>query len=338
MAKPAERIVLLRGRDLHELAMLLGDKIDDRLIAWGPDILTADKDAYDAFVKRYPKLAKIPMIGSIYSDAIDVEQLLALKPDLVVGDTFMVRRGYKSIDRIREAGLPLILTEMGTNPFEGPQKSLAVLAKALGKVEVAEGINAFLDEEIGKVFDRLPRTTQGPSIYIECGNRGVNEFGHTFGYDGENRIITWGAYMHRLHCENIALGVVPDMATLHPEQILKSDPDVIIVTGSCWTNVPDSMRLGFQTSPEFARARLIAFTERPGWAQLQSVRTKRIYGLYHGFCFHPTAFAALQQIAKWIYPQRFRDLDPDENLRRFYDQFVPVELTGVWMSSLEVDD
>lgn len=334
-AKPAERIVLVRGRDIHELVMLLGDEVEDKLVAWGPDIMTADKGCYDALLERYPKLADVPVLGSIYSDAVSVERVLSLEPDLVVVDTFMTDRGYKCVEKMKAVGLPVLFTQKGTDPIKGPRASLAVIGRAVGREDTAREINDFVSAEIEKVIGHVPDTLQGPAVYIECGNRGVEELGHTFGYDGNGRLVAWSAFLEQLHCQNIAKGVVRHMTPLHPEYVLKANPEVIVFTGAYWENRPGSMYLGFQIPKRVAESRLRAFTKRPGWEDLQAVQDNNVHAAFHGFCMHPDSFAALQQLAKWCYPDRFDDLHPEESLQEFYRRFMPMDTSGVWFMSLE---
>lgn len=337
LKEPAQRIVLVRGREIHQLALILGDEVEDKLIAWGPDLYTADRVAYDVYTDRYPRLKTIPKIGSIYADSIDVEYILSLQPDLVVVDLFMVRRGYRSIERMQRAGLPLLFTSNGEDPLRGPQASLRVLGSALGKRAWTEEIVTFMDNEIAKVYQRLPDRGQRPSVYMECGNLGVETFGHTFGYEGNQNLVTWGRYLDELRCHNIALGRVPDRGTLHPEFVLEANPDLICITGSSWQDASDSLSLGLRVSPQSARTELAAFAGRPGWSNLDAIGQNRLYGIFHGYPIHPTSFAAFQQLAKWFYPKEFADLDPVANMKAFYQRFSRVDCSGTWMIEVESD-
>ena len=334
MAGPAERIVLVRGREIHSLALLLGDSVEDKLIAWGPDIESADQESYRAFVERYPKLARIPKIGSIYSDSIDVEFLLTLQPDLVVVDNFMVRRGYRSIERMKNAGLPLIFTEFGMDPLSGPQDSIKMLGAAVGKGDVADEVVSFIQDQLSKVDDQIAKEQpprDGPTVYMECGNRGVSQFGHTYGYDERKQLITWGKYLNALRCRNIALGRVPDRTPIHPEYVLSSEPSMIVMTGSTWTNSDDCMLLGLNIDSQQAADRLHAFSTRPGWKELSAVKDRRLHAIYHNFCILPTSFVAYQQLAKWAYPNRFSDLNPEANMRTFHERFSRLDYKGTWV-------
>lgn len=334
LAAPAKRIVLAKGRDIHQLYMLLRDELDDRLAGWGKDIVTYDRGTYDALVERYPLLLNTPLTGSIYRDPV-VEQLMALEPDLVVIDTVTLKgAGRETVEQMESVGLPLLFIEMSTDPFEGPMDSLLVLGKAVGKENLAKQIKNFVDNEIRKVDARLSDSTQGPSVYIECAHLGVDKWGHTFGLDVNGRSPAWGAFLRRLHCNNIAEGVVPFKGQMHPEYLLKANPEHIVLTGSHWPNSYDSMELGLNTTSILAESRLRGFTERPGWEDLQAVQDNNVHAVFHGFCMHPDSFAALQQLAKWCYPDRFGDVHPEKSLQEFYRRFMPMDTSGVWFMSL----
>ncbi len=336
---PIERIVLVRGRDIYALGLLLGGEIEGKLVAWGPDLESCDNDAYRRFLASHPRLAEVPKLGSVYQDALSPEAVLALGPDLVIVDLFMADRGYRCVERMKQAGLPLVFLDFSRDPLSNPQRSLEVLGRALGKEDRARKINAFIDAELDKVLARLPERDDdsAPSIYVEAGYQGAAEYGPTYGYacDAQGRMTGWGAVLDRLGAKNIAGGVVPHRGPIHPEHLFKTDPDVIVITGACWSSPSDATRLGYYTEAGEARRRLAAFTARPGWKELSAVRSGRVYGLYHNFSMQMTDFVAVQQLARWLYPGRFDDLDPQSAHRDFHERFMPVEYGGVWTIGLE---
>jgi len=330
-----ERIALVRGRDIYELALLLGDEVESKVMAWGPDIRTADQDAYGLFTEHYPRLKNIPELGSIFQDAVSAEAMLALNPDLIVMDKMMLDRGYKCVERLESAGLPLIFLDMSSDPFSGPQQSLLLLGKVLGRQARAEEICAFVQKELNAVDLRLSTVrTPLPSVYLECGNTGVAAYGNTYGYDKTRTLASWGAVIKRARGENIAEAQVAAMAPISPEFLLSADPEVIVITGANWSACPDSLRLGCQATRNDAQHRLDGFVHRTGWNSLRAVRNRRIHGLFHGFCMHLHSFAALQQCAKWFYPEVFSDL-PEERLESFNRQFLPICKGGTWMINWE---
>ncbi|QDU60423.1 Periplasmic binding protein [Planctomycetes bacterium Pan216] len=336
LKQPIERIVLIRGRDIYELALLLGEEMRGKLVAWGPDLKAYDRDGYEMFVEAYPWLADVPNIGSIYRDATSVEQILDLNPDLVIVENFMRERSHDSIDRMERAGIPLLFLETANDPLVDPQRSLALLGRILDREDRSREINEFIEARLQEVYSKLDDIEEpSPSVYLEQGARGVATFGWTWTYDSQRRLSCWAAIVGRLPSRNIAVGVVPNLTPVHPEYLLAKDPQLIIFTGANWPTFPDTIRLGYTADPTDARSRLRAYLGRPGWRDLQSVRSGRVHAIFHGFCMHAFNFVALQQLAKWLYPATFADLAPRERLDEFHRRFLPYACQGTWMISLE---
>ncbi len=333
-----ERIVLIRSREIYGLSMLLGDEVESKIVGWGPDLQSVDKDAYEKFLQRYPRLAQVPVLGSVFNDAVSAEAVLALKPDLVVGDVFMIQRGYKCIEKLQQAGLPIVFLDQSSDPFSGPQRSIELLGRVLGKEARAKEIVDFVDGQLQTVLSRLDKLERGkPSVYIESGHLGPAGMGNSYGGDRNHKATAWGMVLERLPCRNIAAGIPAPMAPLHVEYVLKSDPDVIVITGAHWQG-PGAMRLGYDAQRRDARRLLEGFAARPGWDQLAAVKNRRVYAVFHGFVMHATHFAAVQQLAKWLYPQTFADVDPEAGLREFHKRFMPFPCSGTWMVGLDEKD
>ncbi len=335
LKKPAERIVLLRGRDLYELSMLIGTEITRKVIAMGPDLRQADAGAYNQFCKHLPKVKNIPELGSIYQDAIKAEQLLLMKPDLVVAETFMKERDYGCLKQIEALGLPIVYLDFSHDPFSSPQKSMTMLGKLLGKKKRAAEIVNFVNRELQKTFAVINKADSGPNCYVECANSALvpgNSYGE--GYNG--RTMSWGTFIKKAGLNNIA-GKIGLMTQLNQEVVLKQDPELILLSGAGWLKKNDSLLLGYGIAPDTAQRRLKLFTNRPGWKQLKAVKNGRIYGLFHGFCMHPDNFVALQQLVKWTYPKLGSKLEPEAAFNEFHRRFLPIPAEGVWMVKLEID-
>ncbi len=332
LKKDIQRIVLLRGRDVYELSALLGDELPSKIVAWGPDIKTADKDGYDKFVEKYPALKNMPETGDIFADAVNPEQILAFKPDLVVMDIFMIERGFKSVGKLQEIGLPLLFLDQSGDPLGSPQKSMTLLGKVLGKEERAQEIVKYADAQIETVVSRLNKLTiPKPSVYLESGDQGPAKFGSTYGsYGTPKKFSSWGEILNRLQVTNIAEGIISNMSQINPEMVLKANPDIIIITGQNWTG-SNSMRLGYFADATTSKILLDGFLNRPGWQTLSAVKNKRVYSIFHNFSMHIFDFAGLQALAKVCYPEDFKDLDPAKNLKEFHDKYLPISFSGVWL-------
>jgi len=46
-------------------------------------------------------------------------------------------------------------------------------------------------------------------------------------------------------------------------------------------------------------------------------------------------FYAYEFLAKTFHPDDYKDLDPDEDLKEFYDKFMPIDLEGTWSYKYE---
>lgn len=330
ISKGVERIVLPRSKDIYLLASLLGDALPDKLIAWGPDLLKDDTELYGRLLQRFPRLGQIPLTGSVYGDALNPEQIVALRPDLVVLDKFMLDHGYKYIERLEAAGLPIIFLDGSNDPLAGPQKGVGLLGEILGVSERAQAVVRFVDDQLSRVVSHIGASTETPpSVYLEQGYLGPSAYADTYG--GTDPLVgrtSWGVILHALKVRNIADGIVARQAPIHPEYLFRADPDIIVITGQNWSN-PGSMRLGCNVRAEDARRCLAGFLGRPGWDQISAVKNKRVYGVFHNTSAI-TVFAGIQALAKYCYPGLFEDLYPEENLREFHERFLPIGLGGTW--------
>ncbi|PQO33699.1 ABC transporter substrate-binding protein [Blastopirellula marina] len=338
IGQPVKRIVLMRSLCMYELATVLGDETAERLVGWDSSLQSGDHDAYEKFVKRFPSLANTTVLGDVLKDAVSAESVIALKPDLVILNTYMKQRNSKGLERLENAGVPILYLEFD-DPFRDPQRSIRLLGKVLGKEQRANEAAQWVDAQLAPVLAQQ-KTLAGkvPSLYMEAGTYGASKYGNTFGSNEQGKIANWASVMSQLRCHNIASGTVTGMyglGVIRPEYLLSENPDVVVFTGANWTAFPDSLRLGYYAEKEAAQSALHRFGQRSGWSDLRSVKKGQVYGIHTRFGSHITSFAAAQQLSKWLYPGEFSALDPEESLRQFHQKFLPIEFSGTWMVSWE---
>lgn len=323
------RIVLLWGRDIYELSALLGDETPQKLIGWG-DSRASEKDAYITFTQRYPQLKNVVLPAD--GGRLDPEYLVPLKPDIVIANnyqTFIMTHGSGIIDRYAKLGLPLFFVDMFSDPLTTPQESVLALGRALGKQQRAEQIVDFANNRIARIEHRLVRITgPEPSIYLEAGSTGAGVIGPS--YSGK---YVFGAILARCRCRSITDHSVAAFAPASMEYVVKANPDIIVITGLNWRPV-DGMQLGYCATQDEALRLLAGYARRTGWSGLKAYKSRRFFGLFHGFAFHIYGFAGLESLAKILYPDEFRDIDPVADLAAFHARFMPVKLTGVWIVRL----
>ena len=127
---------------------------------------------------------------------------------------------------------------------------------------------------------------------------------------------------------NLGSDFLPDYTgSINPEQVIASNPDVVVVTGSNWThseNAQGYVNVGPGTG-ETAGASVAALTElvaAPAFTGSKAVADGDVHAIWHQFYTSP--YVAVQQLAKWFHPELFADLDPDATFPDFHAKFLPV--------------
>ena len=336
LEKDIDRIVLVRSRDIFEVEALLGDEMPDKIVGWSDDLQTNDIDTYKKVTETFPQMKDLPSIGNNANDTISTEAVLALEPDLVLMNVSMKQGNFDYVEKLEDAGLPIVYLDSVSNPLSSPQESMKILGEVLGKEDKANEIVDFMDKQVDAVMSRINDIPENSvSTYIEIGNGGPSKIANTFGSSPEkpNKFTSWGVVLDALKVNNIAKGVSKS-APLNAEYILEQNPDTIVITGQGWDK-SGAMQMGYYATEEKSQELLQAFTTRTGWDTLKAVENKNVYSIYHGFPPHVFAFAGVQGLAKAFYPDTFTDLDPYANLKEFYDKFMPEKLSGEWFLKLQ---
>lgn len=122
------------------------------------------------------------------------------------------------------------------------------------------------------------------------------------------------------------------------ESIIAADPDVMLSTGANWAEARPEVTatsLGYDDSEAVNQERLQTLAARPGFSTLRAVAVEegRFHSIYHQFYNSPFHFVAIQQVAQWLYPEEFSDLDVEDTMLRNHDRFLPDDYEGqLWVS------
>ena len=137
--------------------------------------------------------------------------------------------------------------------------------------------------------------------------------------------------MRAAGANNIATGKVEAWGNLNPEYVIASAPDVIFLAGSYWPQESESGSYGIRHRSHGNQPPDRRLRDAPGWASLPAVKNGRMYALYHELAFGVFSFAAMEFIAKALYPDLFADVDPEGALRDYYAKYLPVAVEGSFM-------
>lgn len=269
-----------------------------------------------------PEMTTKPTVGK-YNE-IDYEKIIELRPDMVI--TGNPKKVNVSEEKLNPAGIPFVVL-----PFNNPkdfEKELKALASILGRDERAEEFlswrQGYLDQLLERVNAIKPEERQ--KVYGESN-------GHAFwaatNASGFHKAIAMAGG------DNIAANLVgqPYYVDVEPEWVLKENPDVVVIAATMADQVPGP-DLNYD-APTNATEGLVKYLEevrnRTGLKGTNAVKDGRVYLLY-GYCTEAVtrSFIGAYYMAKWFYPEQFKDIDPDAIHREYFEKWLGVPYKGIW--------
>jgi iron complex transport system substrate-binding protein len=337
--QPIERMILGEGRQLYALATMDRENPFKRVVGWRDDFKGVDPEGYDLYKAKFPEVEKLTLFGNPQTGGFSVEKAISLKPDLVFMNFELLKATTENglIRQLESLGVPVVFIDFREKPLENTTPSLRIMGKILQREDRAEAVIAFQEKESQIIYDRVAALT-GPrsTAFIERAAGG--------GFFAEDCCATWGneslgMLIERAGGTNIAASLLPGpTGTLNPEQVIVAKPDVYIITGSNWdiqTPSSKAATLGAGADPKKVADRMKGLAGRYGFANLPAMRTGRYHAVWHQFYNSPYMFVALQAFAKWMNPEAFKDVDPDDTFRRFHERFLPIEYRVGFFATLQ---
>jgi len=331
---PVQRVLLGEGRQLHLVAALDREAPLQRIVGWRDDLIKSDPDTYRTYLSRYPEIAKLPQFGGLNEGGFSIEKAIALRPDVVLLN-FEARRASEEtglVEKLAALGIPVVYIDFRYSPFQNTEPSMRLLGRLFGKSEVADELIAFRAAQIARVSERIAKAgdLSRPLVMIDRIPGYSDECCMSFGPENFGKMVEMAGG------RNLGSELLPGtFGTISPETIVARDPDVVIATGGNWDAfAPGGNWVGLGPGADLveARRKLANLAKRPAFINSRAVRSGRFHGIWHQFYNSPYQFVALQQIARWLHPELFADLDPDATLRELHERFLPVPFqTGYWV-------
>ena len=312
--------------NLEEYLAVTGEAGVDKLVGWSHKYWKGRRDdAYNAYTKALPTLESIPDVG--YNGDISIEAIISLQPDVVLASA--TGANYNALepafDLLHQAGIEVVFFNFHKQTIETHQQSIQLIGKVMGQEERAAELARLYEEQMNLVYDRLKDLADEdrPSVYMEF-SRGPSVIGNSWSEQ------MWGAQIRECGGVNIAAGQEGASVDVPAEQVLAANPDFIIMSGCLQSDDTDNVVMGYGADRELAREHLEAYKSRDGWSSLNAVKNNNMGAIYHDLSRHIFDFAGAQFLAKTLHPDLFADIDPEANLAKFFSDYMPVELDGVW--------
>jgi len=318
--------------------VVLGFYYEDYLAIAGPDALdkvvalslSTWKDwrpnQFALYEKALPKLSSIPDVGNTEDNTFSIEKVVAAKPDLLILAAWSYDALGEGVKQIEAAGIPIVVLDYNAQTVEKHVTSTLALGKLMGTEDRAEQLAKDYQAAMADIDARIKAA--GPTdkkVYVELAQKGAAEVGNSYGD------TMWGALIEKLGGKNIAKGQVGNWGPLSPEYVLAEKPDLIFLAGSEWLSRPQSVQVGFGADPALTRERMKPYVERAGWSELPAVKNGQVHAIYHGGARTLSDFVYAQYIAKQLYPDAFKDVDPAKNIADYYAKWLPIKADGVFV-------
>jgi len=332
-----KNIILGESRFIPAIA-IVEPEITSRITAMLADFRKYDADGYQKYLSKYPHLSDIPEVGGNDASSFSIEKAIALKPDLAIFGLGGHGPGSKSarvIAQLEAAGIAVVFIDFRRKPMQNTLPSIKLLGQIFNNTKHA---NAFIDAyqtEMDKVTKTLTTiNTQPPSVFLHS-RLGLSEScceSMSHGMLGE-MVTTAGG-------NNIAHNLLPGAhGIINYEYLLTHQPDIYIGTAigskAFFEQGGDRIFLGAASNKENAQQTLASAITSYKLHYLKAVQQGNAYGVWHHFYSSPFNVVAVQQMAKWFYPQAFKSLDPELTLKRLYAQFQPIEYSGQYWVELK---
>lgn len=305
------------------------DNFTSKIAAMDDGINKDRNDLWTRLTDKKPELNDIKKIGDISKNEVSAEEILKIHPDVII-----VPVSYKaSLDEInKKINIPVVYIDYHDQDLKKHLQSTEIIAKTTGLTKNLKAINEFYETKVSNVINKAKDIKDRQKVYAEIGYSGPDVYDLSY---GKNKM--WGRIIEDAGGDNIMKNVLaPDDAkAVDPEYVLNSNPDIIILTGAIWKERPESLKLGFDVKKDDVENKLNEYVNRKGWNNLNAVKNKNVYAIGHAMCRDMTDFYSYETLAKIFHSEEFKDVDPDKDIKEYYNKFMPIDFEGTWFVKYE---
>lgn len=319
-----KRIVVQDGRDILTLALL--DRADPfaRLVAWNNLLKKSDGETWKILRNKWPEANGIIDMGFSDKGEVNLESVIAKQPDLMVAQLrskpSLSQTG--ELDKLKALNIPVLFIDTMLKPVENTPKSITLLGETLNRESEAKQYTDFYQQHYQNILDKTKAVEPKPLVFIEAkaGLNGLESCCFTHSHVG------WGGMIEAVGARNLGSALLPGATgDVSLEKVISMKPDAYIVSGSQWaTKTNAAVPFGYGVTQQQVDDAFNRMKQRPGFAQVTAVKEGRFYGIYHNFYNHPYNIVGLEYLAKFIYPNQFKELDPAKTYSEILSRFTEV--------------
>ena len=305
---PVERIVVL---NLACAESVRGIKARDMVVGVGSSLVEGSNRDF------FPEMIDLPTVGK-WSEP-DIEAIISLNPDIVIAD-LRTPDPEKLEDKLEGTGITVV--RMGFTYPDYSSSEIMALGYILDRKDDARELNSFAGKYSDLIEERLssiaeserPRVypiyytsadlwktgSNGSIVDMLCGLAGGENIAHD---------LTGGTG-----------GMYP---TVDPEWVVGENPQIIFT----WSSPG-----GYSPANDTAMRELwTKIVQAPELSRVDAAKDERVHLMTTEITSRPRWFVGLSYLAKWFYPEKFPDLDPEAIHKEYLERFQGLKYQGIFV-------
>ncbi|NPU87838.1 ABC transporter substrate-binding protein [Methanothrix sp.] len=264
----------------------------------------------------FGELSNRPTVGK-WSEP-DVESIIQLRPEVVIADLRFPDTELLE-DKLNSSGIAVV--RMGFTYPDYFQSEMMALGYMLNRKSEAEDLLDFAYRYVDLIEERLASipADEMPRVYPIYS---PSDFWKT-GSNGSIVDMLCGLAGGRNIAHDLKGGTGGMYPTVDPEWVIKEDPEIIFTWSSPggYSVLNDTDMVNVWNS----------IVKSPELSQVSAVKNNRVYLLTTEITSRPRWFVGLAYLAKWFYPDYFKDLDPEAIHEEYLERYQKVKYQGTFV-------
>lgn len=330
-----ERVLLAEGRGLFATSLLNKENPTENVVAIGSDFHQAAPSYEEKLSAAHKEYNDLPTVGHVSKGDVSVETLLSHKPDVTVLSLDHKKAAEESglLNKMDQAGLKYVFSDFRQKPLENTTKTITMYGQLFGKEDKAKEFTDFYEAKVKDITDRASKAKEKPRTLVWRA-AGMKDCCATV------KDSNLGDLVNAAGGKNIGDDLLAtESGDLTAEKVLAEQPDQIIATGGSWAKNPEEpevlphVELGYNAKRSSAEKTLKGLLSTPGFTTLKAPKQGNLHAAYHQFYDSPLNVFALEQFAKWLHPELFKDVDVQRDFADFHDEWMPFDYSGTFFAS-----
>ncbi len=308
--QPLNKVIVVYS---HLLLTTKGLGIGDEVIV-GLDEFTLGQ-----YKEIFPGLSEKPTIGQNFFH-LDLEKIIALDPQVLITLPFALKKLPELEATLESAGIKVVALDF---KLGNVQDVIKTLGKMFGKERRAEEYSEFWFSKLDMVQERVNALKDEEKVRVYWENT-MTPY-KTVSKEGKpHELLNMAGGL------NIAQDLMGSYPEVDPEWVITQDPDMILKYP-----MGAEYQGGFgKTDTEPFEEMRHEIMERPGFDQIKAVKEGKVYILSQIIKGGAFENVGICYIAKLLYPDLFKDLDPEAYLEEMIEEYYGLnfdEVKGVFV-------